>query len=341
MAVITAAEASLAFNRMVNDQAYILSATRKPIFWLLMGNQMEGKYITLRPDNDKPYQVAEFERLKSANGAEFEFQAVFGTLTVSNVADTAAAIAVVSSVQTPVSPINSTFQLSEFSSKVGLEYWTKYKTGGDLQKATSYLDTQKETLIGGVQTKIATDFYNTSTSRAGARANLATIHTIVDDSNTYGYDRTDSTYANWKAKVDPVNAPLTWKRVRTNRVDRQQYGGDPNLIITGQTAYNDLYDQLEGKSIITNAGDLLKYGGEHFIYAGIKSMVDYQCTANYAFQLDPTHWYSAFNQRGMVTQIFENVPLLNASDLITLNFLFGVGCRNTATQVKYSGLQNG
>lgn len=341
-ASINGIPAGQAFNRMIHDQVIPISATQHPVIYLLFGTRVQGKYETLQAGDGEVLKTPKMSRNSIApSGTKYELQVLISKPTFGTVADTTAASAA-NTLQAPVGTNNPEFDLTEGYAALALPYWDQWKVSGDVVKASSYFDVQKEAMINAFQSTVAGWFHATTTNTPGARGTFASIHTIVDSGNTYGFDRTDAGNIDWRSNVVDCNAgPLSWSAVRAARVKTSKYcraGSSANTIIAGEAIYNDLYAQIENKAILTNTGNTLEFGGEHFSYAGVTPMVDFDCAANYAFLLEPSVWCSALADKGFNMRIVDGSAATTASDILKANYALFAGCKHAARQTKFKNI---
>lgn len=173
-------------------------------------------------------------------------------------------------------------------------------------KTQSLMDATNMTLARGLVKKLNRALFLDNDQ---TKTTLAGLPYIIDNNNTYGYDRSNSRYADLQSYVNTSTGALTWEKVSLARTSVVDMGGTSDVVVCGATVYNYIeylcrqIVQIQVKHDEKWAG----FGGEIFHYGNSVFSMDTDCPSGQAYGISTEseegmqHWKVAKNAEPLST----------------------------------------
>lgn len=323
--LINSNETAMVFNQLANLQAIPIIRKKNALLYMFLG-KLEA--------NSLKNGVAKFQRSDKITGKNVEVKLLGSLPSTTKVTDGSSELASV----TPAYDANAwgaaEFVLAHYTLTQGIPSSELNRFKGKEAKTANYLQDVLKRMMLGYENDIGTDLHSTTAtnvmsrtvpgswlqaisdgggdSGSGASAGGPTSGETANGYRYYGtIDRQDSANADFRGLVFPSTGSLSLGKIRkaTNMADGN--GGTTDLSVSGTNIYTNIQMLLESYTIITDAEDMVDFGGKYCRYDGITHMHDQRCPAGYLGGLDSETWkfidnHDDFTDSGVVKDFTKN-----------------------------------
>lgn len=339
--VINSTETAKVFNQLANLKSIAIVRKKNALLYKLIGK--------VEP-NSLAKGFAKFERSSKITGKNIEV-GLLGTLaTTTKVADGAEELQSVSLAYDPSAFGAAEFPLTHYTLPYGIPASELDRYKGQEKKTASYLDDVMQRIMLSYENDMGTDLHSTSAGQVIGRKTFGSWLFGVSDggasgsgetANAYRYygtiDRQDAANADFRGIVAPSVGTWNLSTLRTYKNQADANGGTTDTIVLGTSNYTKAEGLVEAYQIVTDAKDMVDFGGQYFRYSGMDFMHDQRCPATTIGGLDSSSWLYVDNHEDFTSAGVIKDPTRMAAYVIPSQRWAQLICRKPNSNFKLLG----
>ena len=295
---INSTETAMVFNRLVNLQALPMIRRKNGLLYKLMGKADIGV-------NTKA--MSTFERTDIIDGKNYEVRLLGALSSTTKVTDGASEYAAVTLSYNANAYGAAEFPLTHYtlSKAVPASQLRRYK--GKFAKTDDFYKEVLTEIMLSYENDLGNDLHSTvgstvigrtvfgswafAVSTGGGDSGIdATGETAVAFRNYGTIDRQDPANVDFRGIVQAASGPLTLAAFRLNVNLCDAKGGKIDTAVAETTLYTKAQMLLEPYTYITDAPDMVQFGGRYMRYDGVDWIHDQRCPVGTIGGLDSSTW---------------------------------------------------